>query len=99
MWTELPPHALPVRDGRVVMSLSGAHDVVTPLANYAEIDGKQVVSDGTLDETGPPIIVRPGETMRTQTGFKGTPDGERIFVCNGPGDYEAGRYVVLAFER
>lgn len=71
MWTELPPHALPVRDGRVVMSLSGARDVVTPLANYAEIDGKQVVSDGTLDETGSPIIVRPGETLRTQNRLQG----------------------------
>ena len=91
----LPADALPVDEGRVVTSLSGAADAIIPIESYVELDGAPLVRDA-----GGAAIIRPGDRVRVQVGFKGTPDvGVLVIVCNGPGDYEAGRYAVLAFER
>lgn len=93
--------AIPVENGRAVMSLSGDPSLPTPLEAYVELNGEAVVrGDGVMTETGWVTTVAPGETVRLQLTFKGIPDvGERVLACNDDGDYAAGRFAVLRFER
>jgi hypothetical protein len=89
--TDIPANALPVKDGRVVFEESGAPDVVAPDDAYAEIDGRPATR---------PNVVQPGQTVRKQLTMSRMPDrAERIVFCNGPGDYQRGRLIVLRFER
>lgn len=90
------PHEMPVANGRA--DLGSATDPEAeryPMLGYTEVDGVQAAAEGDLAVTVPP-----GSVARMQLGFKGIPDhGERVILCNGPGDYEAGRYAVLRFNR
>ncbi|MGI8791993.1 MAG: hypothetical protein ACR2H3_02260 [Acidimicrobiales bacterium] len=90
------PHGMPVVDGRA--DLGSATDPEAeryPMLAYTEIDGVVVPSEGNLTVTVPP-----GSVARLQLGFIGIPDrGEMVILCNDPGDYEAGRYAVLRFNR
>ena len=89
--TEVAPDALPVEAGRVVFDLRGEPQSVDRMEAYSEVGGQAVEQ---------PPIVQPGQTVRTQLTMSGTPErAERILLCNGPGDYERGRYAVLRFER
>jgi hypothetical protein len=101
MLTALPPEALPVVDGRVVMSLSGDDDRPAPMEAYVELNGAPVDREGgTFTEEGWVTRVNPGDEVMLDIGLQGIPDREeRIVVCNGAGDYEAGRYAVVAFDR
>ena len=101
MLTVLPPDALPVVDGRVVMSLSGDDDRPGPMETYVELNGEPVAREGgTMTEQGWVTRVNPGDRVMLDIGLKGIPDrSERIVVCNGRGDYETGRYAVVAFDR
>jgi hypothetical protein len=55
---------------------------------------------GLLTDQGWITNVNPGDVVVLDVGLKGIPDRwERIIACNGPGDYGAGRYAVLAFDR
>ena len=99
--SQVPPDAMPVVDGRVVMSLGGEPDAVVPLETIVEINGQPVVraDGGVMTDEGWISVVHPGDVARIQIGFEARPDvGERVLICNGAGDYEAGRYAVLAFE-
>jgi hypothetical protein len=90
------PHDMPVVDGRA--DLGSATDPEAdryPMLGYAEVDGVQSAGEGDRAVTVPP-----GSVVRLQLGFEGIPDrGEQVILCNGPGDYEAGRYDVLRFNR
>ncbi len=90
------PHGMPVVDGRA--DLGSATDPEAeryPMLGYTEIDGVVVASEGDLTVTVPP-----GSVARMQLALIGNPDqGERVILCNNPGDYEAGRYAVLRFNR
>ena len=101
MLTVLPPEALPVVDGRVVMTLSGDDDRPAPMEAYVELNGEPVGREGgSMTEQGWVTRVNPGDEVMLDIGLKGIPDrSERIVVCNGPGDYESGRYAVVAFDR
>ena len=101
MLTVLPPDALPVIDGRVVMTLSGNDDRPEPMEAYVELNGEVVVREGgSMTEQGWVTRVNPGDEVMLDIGLEGIPDrSERIVVCNGRGDYEAGRYAVVAFDR
>jgi hypothetical protein len=64
---------------------------------YVEIDGEPAVSTGI---PGDAVIVEPTQTAKLQIAFTGVPEREeRVNLCNGEGDYEAGRYAVLRFTR
>jgi hypothetical protein len=101
MLTALPPEALPVVDGRVVMTLSGDDDRPGPMEAYVELNGEPVAREGGLmTEQGWVTRVNPGDEVMLDIGLQGIPDrSERIVVCNGRGEYETGRYAVVAFDR
>lgn len=102
MLTAVPAGALPVIDGRVVMSLSGSDDVAAPMEAYIELNGEPVDrgEGGLMTDQGWITRVNPGDVVLLDVGLQGAPErADRIVVCNGPGDYEAGRYATLAFER
>jgi hypothetical protein len=102
MLTVLPPEALPVLDGRVVMTLSGDDDRPAPMEAYVELNDEPIVDreGGTMTEQGWVTLVNPGDEVMLEFGLEGIPDrSERIVACNGRGDYEAGRYAVVAFDR
>jgi hypothetical protein len=90
------PHDMPVVDRRA--DLGSATDPEAeryPMLGYTEVDGVQAAGEGDLSVTVPP-----GSVARMQFGSTDIPDnGERVILCNGPGDYEAGRYAVLRFNR
>lgn len=46
---------------------------------------------------GVATLIQPGDVALMQLAFSGTPQGEAVIVCNGPGEYEAGRYAILAY--
>jgi hypothetical protein len=101
MLSVLAHDALPVVDGRVVMSLSGDDDRPAPMEAYVELNGERVDREGgTMTEQGWVTRVNPGDEVMLDIGLQGIPDrSERIVVCNGRGDYETGRYAVVAFDR
>jgi uncharacterized cupredoxin-like copper-binding protein len=84
----------------VVLSMSGSpQDEAYPMDAYVEIDGRPATGDDPV-RAGRHAVVEPGETARVQLALTGMPEREeRVIVCNGPGDYEAGRYTVLRFDR
>jgi len=99
--SSLPARSLPVADGRVQLSLSGADDAAAPMEAYVELNGEPVDRPGgLLTEQGWVTRVDPGDTVLLDVGLERIPDAwERFLICNGPGDYEAGRYAVLGFDR
>jgi hypothetical protein len=101
MLTVLTPDALPVVDGRVVMTLSGDDDRPAPMEAYVDLNGEPVDRlGGLMTERGWVTRVDPGDEVMLDIGLQGIPDrAERIVVCNGRGDYETGRYAVVAFDR
>jgi hypothetical protein len=98
--TELDPNALPLDGERVALSMSGTPaGEAYPMEAYVEIDGEPAGADDPV-RAGRQAVVEPGETARVQLALTGMPEREeRVVVCNGPGDYEAGRYAVLRFDR
>jgi hypothetical protein len=83
--TTLAPDALPVKDGQVVIDSSGAPNAVEMLMGGPAGSLKRVM---------------PGENYDIELALEGAPrTGERIMLCNGPGDYARGRYAVLRFDR
>ena len=84
------------------MSLSGDETAVASMEAYIELIGKPVErgDGGLLTEQGWITRIDPGDVVMLDVGLQGTPDrADRIVVCNGPGDYEARRYAVLAFDQ
>ncbi len=79
-----PSDSLPVVD-QVVVTQNG------PMEAYMEVNGEPT------GQTGVATVIAPGEVARMQLAFTGSPQGEAVIVCNGPGEYEAGRYGVLAY--
>ncbi len=98
--TELRSDALPTDGERVILSMSGAPEgEASPMDAYVEIDGQPAGGADPL-RAGRHAVVEPGQTARVQLALTGMPElEERVIVCNGPGDYEAGRYAVLRFDR
>ena len=94
MLSPVPADAMPVEGGQVVTSLSGEPDAISPIEFAAEKpDGGPFLRD----PRGAAIIL-PGDRVRVQLGFKSKPEvGVLVIVCNGPGDYEAGRYTAVPF--
>lgn len=91
------PDALPIDGQQVVTALdSGAAE---PIETYVEVNGTPV-DRGEVTDEGWVTDVAPGDRVRLQIAFEGIPDaGERVVLCNGAGDYAAGRFAVLRFER
>ena len=98
--TELAPDSLPLEGGRVVLSQSGSpQGEAYPMEAYVEIEGEPATYDDPVRE-GRQALVEPGQTARVQLALTGMPEREeRVILCNGAGDYEAGRYAVLRFDR
>ena len=97
--TELAPEALPVNGKRVVLSVSGSpENDAYPMDAYVEIDGQPAGVEDPV-RAGRQAVVEPGKTARVQLVLTAMPEEERVIVCNGPGDYEAGRYAVLPLDR
>jgi hypothetical protein len=68
---------------------------------YIELNGEPVERPGgEMTDRGWVTTVEPGDVVMLDVGLKGVPESERrIVACNAPGDYEAGRYAVLDFDR
>ena len=82
----MKPTALPVKDGMVVVSDTGASGTV-----------RFPYGGGT---TGFVARIQPGETFETEVALEGPPaTDERIVLCNGTGDYQNGRWALLRFDR
>lgn len=98
--TELVPEALPVEGDKVILSMSGSPEgEAYPMDAAVEIDGQNAGVENPV-RAGRQAVVEPGKTARVQLALTGMPEREeRVVVCNGPGDYEAGRYAVLRFDR
>jgi hypothetical protein len=98
--TELDPDALPLDGDRVTLSISGSpQGEAYPMDAYVEIDGQPAGVEDPV-RAGRQAVVGPGKTARVQLALTGMPEHEeRVIVCNGPGEYEAGRYAVLRFDR
>ncbi|MBA2556139.1 MAG: hypothetical protein H0V12_02145 [Chloroflexi bacterium] len=102
--TEMAPEALAVEDGRVVLDISGDTSAPDPMEAGIEVNGERVggepPDDPEQELEAAHTLLRPGDVARVQLALVGTPEqGERIILCNGPGDHAAGRYAVLPFER
>lgn len=81
--TTLPADQLPVVDGQVVITRDGTPGGVRPM------DGGEA-----------PGSVAPGDVTTLDLALEGTPKTEdRVIFCNGPGEYELGRYATLRFDR
>jgi hypothetical protein len=94
----MPAESLPVSGGEVVIDMSGDPNIPYPMEAHVELNGER--AEGLIGEEDWATVVNPGDRIRLQLALKGTPDeGERVVICNGAGDYEAGRYAVIAFER
>lgn len=98
--TELDPDALPLDGERVRLSMTGTPaGEPYPMEAYVEIDGEPAGAEDPV-RAGRQAVVAPGKTARVQLVLTGMPEREeRVIVCNAPGDYEAGRYAVLRFDR
>lgn len=100
--TSLPMDAFPVKDGRVVIDLSGAPGVVRPIDTGIEVNGNRPQPGGGDPGKAGGYLARlnPSDTALMQLALEGTPPTEdRIILCVGAGDYERGRYAVLKFDR
>jgi hypothetical protein len=87
--TTLAANALPVADRQVVITNSDGTGIVQPITTY--------------EETPPYVLkhIEPGATYSGEVALEGAPkDGsERVLFCNNLGDYQAGRYAILRFDR
>ena len=82
----MAPTALPVEDGKVVVSDTGAPGTV-----------RLPYGAGT---TGFLARIQPGETFETEVALEGPPaTDERIVLCDAAGDYQNGRWALLRFDR
>jgi hypothetical protein len=87
-YTALSPDALPVSDGRVVLTADGGPTAVAPDLTY------ESPPDYVLGRIGA------GATASWEVALVGAPaSGERIIFCNAVGDYTRGRYALLRFDR
>ena len=86
--TSLKADALPVNDGKVVITEGDGPGIVRP--------------DGTY-ETQPPYTlahVLPGADFSQEIALESAPKVEdRVLLCNGVGDYQHGRFAPLRFDR
>jgi hypothetical protein len=98
--TSLAVDALPTDGGRVQTYDGGAVEVGPdgsmptglPIVGYVG-PGNKVTA--TLGQS-----VRPGDVARLQVAFEGTPRSDNLVIlCNGVGQYAAGRRALLAFDR
>jgi hypothetical protein len=99
--TSLAVDALPVDSGRVVtydggavqMGPDGSLPTGVPIVGYVG-PGNKVTA--TLGQS-----VQPGDVARLQVAFfGGTPRADNLVIlCNGAGQYAAGRRAMLAFDR
>ena len=100
--TSLPVDALPVVGGRVVVydtlggvevGPDGSLPTGLPIVGYVGPSDKVTA---TLGQS-----VRPGDVARLQVAFfGGTPRADNLVIlCNGAGQYAAGRRAMLAFDR
>ena len=98
--TSLAVDALPVDSGRVVtydggavqMGPDGSLPTGVPIVGYVG-PGNKVTA--TLGQS-----VQPGDVARFQVPFDSTPRTDnRVILCNGAGQYAAGRRAVLVFDR
>jgi hypothetical protein len=85
--TSLPADALPVVDKQVVITNGDGPGLVRPIMSYP----------------APPYTIghiEPGSTFSYDVALDSTPKSEeRVLFCNGLGDYQAGRYALLRFDR
>ena len=81
--TSFPMDALPVRDGKVVITEDGSTPSVAAITG-GEWPGE--VAPGAV------FAFELGMEGTPKTD-------ERIVLCNGVGDYDRGRYAVLLFDR
>jgi hypothetical protein len=80
----MPANALPVENGQVSIDESGAPGSV------------RLALGGPVGY----LRVQPGEQLEYEVALEGSPrNGERIVLCNAPGDYERGRFALLRFDR
>jgi hypothetical protein len=85
---------LRTEDARVQIDLDPTTDEPYPMEAYVEVNGEPIAQQDFI------VALRPGDSVRMQLALEGTPEnGERVILCNGPGDYQAGRWVMLSFER
>ena len=98
--TSLPVDALPVDSGRVVtydgnaiqMGPDGGLPTGVPIVGYLGQVNK-VTATGSQS-------VQPGDVARLQVAFSGTPGTDNLVIlCNGAGQYAAGRRAALTFDR
>lgn len=99
--TSLPVDALPMESGRVVvydgsaveMGPDGKGPPGVPMVGGGAGQIKGVAA--TLGQA-----IRPGDVGRFQVAFDGTPQtDDLVILCNGEGEYAAGRRAALPFER
>jgi hypothetical protein len=89
--TSMPMDSLPVKNGQVLIDAAGVPGALEPE------DGGQV---GAPPDTYTLARVQPGGTFKREQALESAPTaGDRIILCNGVGDYQAGRYAVLRFQR
>jgi hypothetical protein len=89
--TSMPMDSLPVKNGQVVIDAAGVPGAILPE------DGGQV---GASPDAYTMARVQPGGVFKREMALEGVPKtDDRIILCNGVGDYAAGRYAALRFQR
>ena len=89
--TSMPMDKLPVKNGRVLIDAGGQPGVIWPE------DGGTV---GGSPDDYTVAHIQPGGVFKREVAMERAPKtDDRIILCNGKGDYEAGRYAVLRFQR
>lgn len=89
--TSLPADALPVERGRVD-TYNGTAIEMGP--NGSLPTGVPIMGTGREQSVGP------GDVARLQVAFESTPRTDNLVVlCNGEGQYQAGRRATLTFDR
>ena len=89
--TSMPMDSLPVKNGQVLIDAAGVPGALEPE------DGGQV---GAPADVYTLARVPPGGTFKREQALESAPKaGDRIILCNGVGEYQAGRYAVLRFQR
>jgi hypothetical protein len=89
--TSMPMNLLPVKNGQVVIDAGGVPGAIQP-------EGGGPV--GASPDAYTLAHVQPGGAFKSEMALDGVPKtDDRIILCNGVGDYEAGRYAALRFQR
>ena len=89
--TSMPMDSLPVKNGQVLIDAAGIPGAIEP-------EGGGPV--GAPADAYTLAHVRPGGVFTSEQALENAPKaGDRIILCNGVGDYEAGRYATLRFQR